>query len=138
VAVHDAARPCIAAPWIDRVFNEAQKSGAAILAWPLHGTLKSAEGGAVKETLTRRELWEAQTPQVFRKDLLVKAYAAGTDATDDAAMVEALGHPVRLVIGDPRNIKITRPADLGFANAVIKTLPKARPMGFSHPFADEK
>ncbi|HUS90618.1 MAG TPA: 2-C-methyl-D-erythritol 4-phosphate cytidylyltransferase [Phycisphaerae bacterium] len=140
VCVHDAVRPCIAQPWIDAVFAEAARSGAAILACPVHGTLKRVSGGKVIDgTVDRAELWEAQTPQVFRKDLLQKAYAAaGGSATDDAALVEAIGQAVHVVMGDPRNVKITTPADLTFAAAVIKTLPKPKQEGYQHPFAEPK
>jgi 2-C-methyl-D-erythritol 4-phosphate cytidylyltransferase len=135
VCVHDAVRPCIAQPWIDAVFAEADRTGAAILANPLHGTLKEVtEAGVIDRTLERSALWEAQTPQVFRRDLLVAAYAAGDSATDDAALVEAAGHAVHVVAGDPRNIKITTQADLAFASAVINTLPKPKEERSLHPF----
>lgn len=144
VCVHDAVRPCIAQPWIDEVFSQAARTGAAILACPVHGTLKtarSADGGPVVvigRTLPREELWEAQTPQVFRKDILLAAYASGKTATDDAALVETLGVPVALVPGDPRNIKITTPADLAFVAAVIDTLPKPKLAGPIHPFEEAR
>jgi 2-C-methyl-D-erythritol 4-phosphate cytidylyltransferase len=142
VAVHDAARPCVAQGWIDAVFDAASKSGAAILALPIHGTIKRAgENNIISETLPRDEygnLWEAQTPQVFARDILVAAYESDFDATDDAALVENMGKPVTLVPGDARNIKVTTRHDLGFANAVIKTLPKAAQLGQLHPFQDEQ
>ena len=135
VCVHDAVRPCIAQPWIDAVFAEADKTGAAILACPIHGTLKEvSDAGVVDATVGRRGLWEAQTPQVFRRELLERAYASGDSATDDAALVEAIGHGVAVVPGDPRNVKITTPADLAFAAAVIRTLPKPKEKRFLHPF----
>jgi 2-C-methyl-D-erythritol 4-phosphate cytidylyltransferase len=137
VCMHDAVRPCIAQEWVDAVFAEAAKTGAAILAYPVHGTLKAiAIDGIVERTLPRTVVWEAQTPQVFRKDILIQAYAAGTEATDDAALVEAAGHPVRIVMGDPRNIKITTLKDLAVAAAVIQTLPKPKPASPSHPFQE--
>ncbi len=141
ICVHDAVRPCIAAPWIDAVFEKAEKTGAAILAYPLHGTLKNVgEGDVICETLSRAGLWEAQTPQVFRKDLLIKAYEGDLfGATDDARLVEAIGHPVSVVMGDPRNIKITTAGDLAMAESVIKSLPKPKPKGgFDHPFAESR
>jgi 2-C-methyl-D-erythritol 4-phosphate cytidylyltransferase len=119
ICVHDAVRPCVSPRWIDAVFVEAARTGAAILAYPVHGTVKQADRhGVIAATLPQRDLWEAQTPQVFRADLLREAYAAGADASDDARLVEQIGHPVSLVIGDPRNIKITTPADLALAEAV--------------------
>ena len=138
VAVHDAARPCIAPPWIDRIFRKAEETGAALLAVPVHGTCKRVgKDRVVVETPPRTgDLWEAQTPQVFGKDLLVQAYAAGGDATDDAALVEAIGHPVTVVPGDLRNIKVTTADDLHFVRDVFKTLPKADAKRAFHPFRD--
>lgn len=137
VCVHDAVRPCVAQPWIDAVFAEAEKTGAAILACPVHGTLKRvSEGRTIEETIPRADLWEAQTPQVFRKEILQAAYASAGSATDDAALVEAAGQAVRVVPGDPRNLKITTPADLAFAAAVIKTLPKPKQDRALHPFEE--
>ena len=139
ICVHDAVRPCIAQLWIDAVFAEAAKTGAAILAYPVHGTLKKvSESGVIDETVSRDNLWEAQTPQVFRTDLLLNAYASPQPATDDAGLVEACGHPVSVVMGDPRNIKITTRADLAFVAAVIKTLPKPKKTGYRHPFEEPK
>ena len=121
-------------------FAEAAKSGAAILAYPVHGTLKKVSGaGVIDETVSRGGLWEAQTPQVFRKDLLLAAYEGDlSHVTDDAQLVEAAGHPVRVVMGDPRNVKITTPGDLALATAVIKTLPKPKPQGPTHPFEEAR
>ena len=128
VCVHDAVRPCVSQIWIDAVFAEAEKSGAAILAYPVHGTLKKvSQAGVIDQTVPREDFWEAQTPQVFRKDVLVKAFAGDlSGATDEAQLVEATGHPVSVVMGDPRNVKITTPADLALASAVINTLPKPK------------
>jgi len=137
ICVHDAVRPCISPLWVDAVFAEALKTGAAILAYPVHGTLKKVSGaGVIDETVTRSDLWEAQTPQVFRRQLLIDAYAKDAEATDDAALVEALGHPVGVVMGDPRNIKITTPGDLALASAVIDSLPKPKPKRDANPFAE--
>lgn len=139
VCVHDAARPCISQLWIDAVFDEAVKTGAAILAYPVHGTLKKvSDSKVIDETVSRSGLWQAQTPQVFRKDLMLKAYAGDmADVTDDAQLVERIGHPVSVVMGDPRNIKITTPSDLSLAAAVIDTLPKPKNnRGYQNPFAE--
>jgi 2-C-methyl-D-erythritol 4-phosphate cytidylyltransferase len=140
VCVHDAVRPCVSPLWVDAVFAEAAKSGAAILAYPVHGTLKKVSGaGVIDETVPRADLWEAQTPQVFRKDILLKAYEGDlSHVTDDAQLVEASGHPVRVVMGDPRNIKITTPRDLALASAVIGSLPKPKPKGPSGPFDEAR
>jgi len=123
VCIHDAVRPCIATAWIDAVFAAAAECGAAILAYPVHGTLKKVgPGDVIDRTVSRAGLWEAQTPQVFRREWLRQAYEQAGSATDDAALVEALGHKVRVVMGDPRNIKITTPADLRLAAAVIDSV----------------
>ncbi len=129
ICVHDAVRPCVSPLWVDAVFKEAAKTGAAILAYPVHGTLKKvSQANVIDETAPRTDLWEAQTPQVFARDVLLKAYAGDiTGATDDAQLVEAMGLPVSVVMGDPRNIKITTPGDLALAAAVVNTLPKPKP-----------
>ena len=122
ICIHDAVRPCVSPSHIDAVFAAAREHGAAILAWPIHGTIKRAAEQIVTETVDRADLWQAQTPQVFRKDWLIDAYATDHSATDDAALIERQGHSVRLVTGDPRNIKITTPVDLALAHAVLNTL----------------
>jgi 2-C-methyl-D-erythritol 4-phosphate cytidylyltransferase len=140
VAVHDAARPCLATEWIDRVFAAAEKTGAAILAIPVSGTLKRVGGDQrIVETLARTDLWEAQTPQVFRRPLLLDAYArrGQEPATDDAELVQRLGHPVVIVPGSPVNLKITTRDDLQFAAQALKALPKPKMFGPAHPFADD-
>lgn len=136
VAVHDAARPCIAGEWIDRVFAAAQKNDAAILAIPIAGTIKRVANGNIEETVPRANLWEAQTPQVFRRQLLLDAYAqrGGHPATDDAELVERLGKPVAVVEGSPINLKITTKEDLRLAAAALKALPKPKLLGPAHPF----
>ncbi|MCI0358560.1 MAG: 2-C-methyl-D-erythritol 4-phosphate cytidylyltransferase [Planctomycetaceae bacterium] len=140
VAVHDAARPCLAEEWIDAVFAAAAKTGAALLALPISGTVKRAGSDqVVQETLSRDGLWEAQTPQVFRRQLLVDAYARrGKEAaTDDAQLVERLGHKVTIVPGSPMNLKITTKEDLRLATAVLKVLPRPKLAGPAHPFGDD-
>ncbi len=128
VCIHDAVRPCVLESWIDDVFAEAAKSGAAILATPLAGTIKKvADSGAIDQTVPREGLYEAQTPQVFRKELIREAYAqldATDPPTDDAQIVERCGHPVTVVTADKRNIKITTPGDLTLAGAILKTISK--------------
>jgi 2-C-methyl-D-erythritol 4-phosphate cytidylyltransferase len=129
IAVHDAARPCIADEWITRVFDAAEKTGAAMLAVPVTGTLKRVgKNHVIEETVSRENLWEAQTPQVFRRDLLLEAYAKrdGFAATDDAQLVERIGHPVAVAHGSPMNLKITTKADLRMAEAALKALPKPK------------
>jgi len=123
VAVHDAARPLVRPSLVSRVVGVAREHGAALLAVPVPDTLKRAVDGVVVETPDRREYFRAQTPQVFRIDLLreglAKAEAAGLVVTDDAGLVEALGVPVHLVMGDPENLKITVASDLAAAEALL-------------------
>ncbi len=138
VAVHDAARPCIADKWIEQVFEAAERTGAAILAAPVAETLKRVDAKRqITATVDRQSLWAAQTPQVFRRQLLVEAYAKrGKDAaTDDAQLVERLGHAVTIVPCSLLNLKITTRDDLKLAEQVLKVLPKPKPDGFHHPFA---
>lgn len=139
VAIHDAARPCLADKWIDAVFEAAARDGAALLAIHEPATLKRVHQGKVLETVDRAGLWQAQTPQVFRRELLLRAYAArGSNiVTDDAALVESLGERVTVVEGSPLNLKITTRDDLKLAEQVLKVLPKPKLDGFSHPFADD-
>jgi 2-C-methyl-D-erythritol 4-phosphate cytidylyltransferase len=140
VAIHDAARPCVADPWIDSVFEAARRDGAAILAAPVNATLKRTDDKKrVLETVSRESLWEAQTPQVFRRDLLIEAYAkrGKVPVTDDAQLVERLGKPVTIVPCSPLNLKITTRDDLKLAEQVLKVLPKHKLEGFQHPFADD-
>ena len=139
VCVHDAARPCLADQWIDSVFAAAAKNGAAILAIPVVGTLKRVSNNKIEETVAREELWEAQTPQVFRRQLLLDAYAARGDfqATDDAQLVERLGHAVEIVRGSRVNMKITTREDLRLAESSLKALPKPKFERRPHPFADD-
>jgi 2-C-methyl-D-erythritol 4-phosphate cytidylyltransferase len=140
VAVHDAARPCLADEWIGNVFAAAEKSGAAILATPVVGTLKRvAADRTISETVAREGLWEAQTPQVFRRQLLFDAYAKRGDfpATDDAQLVERLGQQVTIVPGSPINLKITTREDLRLAEQALGALPKPKFRGPAHPFAGD-
>jgi len=134
VAVHDAARPCLSELWIDDVFEAAIQHGAAILAAPITGTIKRGRKESVngketywiEETVSRDHLWEAQTPQVFRKDLLEKAYAERGDfsATDDAQLVQRIGQKVQIVPCDRMNIKITTKSDIKLAERILPALPK--------------
>ena len=135
VAIHDAARPCIAGPWIDSVFDAARKSGAAVLGIPCSSTVKrvAPDNRQIIETVPRTGLWLAQTPQVFRRDLLQAAYRSHpspSSATDEASLVEATGHPVLIVEGSPLNVKVTTRADLEFIKHALKVLPKSNPFPF--------
>jgi 2-C-methyl-D-erythritol 4-phosphate cytidylyltransferase len=143
VAIHDAVRPCVTEAQVDAVFAQAIKSGSAILAVPVSDTLKQINAQRqVQSTEQRRGLWFAQTPQVFRRDWLEEAYAKRKQVkdkiTDDAQLVEAAGHPVHVVDGASTNIKITSKTDLVLAEAILKAMPKPRPTGPAHPFAEEE
>jgi 2-C-methyl-D-erythritol 2,4-cyclodiphosphate synthase/2-C-methyl-D-erythritol 4-phosphate cytidylyltransferase len=117
VAVHDGARPFVSQALIARCLEAAKERGAAVAAVPATDTVKEADpDGLVRATVDRARLWLVQTPQVFRRELLARAYRAATEAglraTDDASLVERLGHEVVVVHGEPENIKITWPADV--------------------------
>jgi len=140
VCVHDAARPCLADEWITTIFEAAEKSEAAIFAIPVAGTLKRVGGDhKIVETVSRDHLWEAQTPQVFSRQLLLEAHAKrdGFAATDDAQLVERIGHPVTVVPGSPINLKIATREDLRLAEQALKALPKPKLSGSGHPFAGD-
>jgi len=121
VLVHDGARLLI-----EQVISEglaaAREMGAAVPAVPIADTVKMVGAdGTVASTVDRSRLWAAQTPQVFRYDLLLRAHREVTaDVTDDAAMLEALGLPVKLYPGSPLNIKVTDPQDLRIAEALLR------------------
>jgi 2-C-methyl-D-erythritol 4-phosphate cytidylyltransferase len=141
VAVHDAVRCCIKEDWIDACFAEAAKTGAAILACPVTATLKQVQDGAIIKTVDRSGLYEAQTPQVFKADLLRKAYGNlknldKTKISDDAQLVEALGEKVSIVETDASNIKITHKSDIAIAEAILKSRPKPRPEGPIGPYIE--
>ena len=140
VAIHDAARPCIAGAWIDRVFEAGARTGAAILAIPVVGTLKRVNAEKmITETVDRTGLWEAQTPQVFSRDVLTRAFAAnhGRQTTDEAQLVESIGQKVTVVPGSPINLKITSREDLRLAEQSLKALPQPKLSGPAHPFAND-
>ena len=143
IAIHDAVRPCLTETLLNNLFAKAVESGAAILAVPVTDTVKQADAKQqVVGTLPRQGLWLAQTPQVFRRDWLEAAYAdrakLGKGITDDAQLVEAAGHKVHLVEGAASNIKITTRADVYLAEAILKSMPKPKPSGPVHPFAEEE
>jgi 2-C-methyl-D-erythritol 4-phosphate cytidylyltransferase len=124
IAVHDGVRPFVAPDEIAETVRAAEESGAAILAAPATDTIKEVKGGLVQRTLARSSVRHALTPQCFRYELLRRAYEqAGelsADMTDDSALVERLGVQVSVVEGHPRNIKITRPADIALAEVILR------------------
>jgi 2-C-methyl-D-erythritol 4-phosphate cytidylyltransferase len=123
ICIHDAARPFLEKETILTLFEKALDSGAAGLASPAVNTIKQADASQkVVKTLPRNELWEIQTPQAIRRDLLLKAYAHAhsndIEATDDLSLVEAMGAPTVLVKSSSRNFKITTPFDWAVAETL--------------------
>ncbi|MEN0019616.1 MAG: 2-C-methyl-D-erythritol 4-phosphate cytidylyltransferase [Planctomycetota bacterium] len=155
IAVHDAARPCASTELLDRVFRAARTHAAVVPAVPVSDTIKriepeplpddaadplaailtddaatkKAESFAVRETVKRDDLRAVQTPQVFERELLQRAYSQDDlNSTDDAQLIERLGERVVLVPGEPTNIKITVPTDLQLARTILGVKPpKERP-----------
>ena len=122
--VHDAVRPFLSIDIVQEVIEGATTHGACIVAVPMRDTIKRVKDeNMIDETLDRKNLWLAQTPQVFRTDLLREAHEQGIrdgiQATDDSALVERLGHPVAIIQGSSENIKITRPEDLVIGKAIF-------------------
>lgn len=124
VVVHDGVRPLVRERLITESIQAARKHGAAVVGVPARDTIKRATAGKKLKTLDREEIWMAQTPQSFQFPLLLKAYQKaeedGFQGTDDAALVERLGHPVTLIQGDYTNIKITTPEDLALAETLFE------------------
>ena len=124
VMVHDGARPCVDSAVLGRAARTAAEHSAAVAGMPVKDTIKRvAPDLVVEETPERARLWQAQTPQVFSYDLLMNAHRVATgDFTDDAAMVESLGHPVRMFEGSYENIKVTTAGDLVIAEAFLRQI----------------
>ena len=124
VVIHDGARPLITEPIISASIEAARMDGAAIAAVPVIDTIKSSEDGRfIAGTLDREKLHAVQTPQTFAREVILaaydRAYAEGYIGTDDASLVERMGKPVRIVAGSYENIKVTTPADVGHAEAIL-------------------
>lgn len=131
VLVHDGVRPFINQVMVRKVIDCAGKTGAAVVAMPIHDTVKRVDpSGIIQETLKREELWQIQTPQVFRYDWLVEAHQQAQehqwDVTDDAALIERMGYTVSVVEGSCFNIKVTKPDDLVFGKAILETIGNRR------------
>jgi 2-C-methyl-D-erythritol 4-phosphate cytidylyltransferase len=131
VLIHDGVRPFITKGIITSVIKKAKDTGAAIVGVPVKATIKKGSGAflteaktkvMVVETIDRENLWEIQTPQVFKKDIILKAYekSGNADVTDDAMLVEKLGVKVSVVPGSYHNIKITTPEDIILAKVILK------------------
>ncbi len=121
VVIHDGARPLVTEGLIEQGLETARETGAAAAAVPVIDTIKVAgDDRLVRETPPRRNLWAVQTPQVFRFDIIAEAYRQVTDeVTDDATLVERLGHKVKLYMGSYDNIKVTTPDDLALAEWLL-------------------
>ncbi|MCE0453328.1 MULTISPECIES: 2-C-methyl-D-erythritol 4-phosphate cytidylyltransferase [Brevibacillus] len=125
VLVHDAARPFVTRKQISDMIKQVQQDQATIMAVPVKDTIKVVgANGLVESTPARESLWAVQTPQAFRMSLLREAHqaaeAAGKQGTDDAMLVEWLGHPVSIMQGSYENIKITTPDDLWFGEEILR------------------
>ena len=144
IAIHDAVRPCVTEKQIDAVFSAAAKTGAAILARRLDGTIKKVDADRIiSQTVDRRGLFEAQTPQVFKTDIIRKAYqqrdTSNKQITDDAQLVEAIGQQITVVEGDSSNLKITSRCDLTIAATILKSQQKPKSKtGPAGPWAAEQ
>ncbi len=120
ICIHDAARPFVTATEVAAVLQAAEEGGAAIAATPIPDTVKRVEKGRIAGTLDRTNLWAAGTPQVFRAELLARAIDSGDEATDEAALCEALDIPVTAVPVSRLGFKITTPEDLEIAEAILR------------------
>ena len=128
VAIHDAARPLVSQALIDRTLTAAVQHGAAVPAMPVHLTIKQATGplpAKVERTIPRHTLWAMQTPQIMRREALLRAFETCPmpleQVTDDVQLIELAGGEVWLVEGEERNLKITTPADLKIAEMHLRS-----------------
>ena len=132
VLIHDGARPFVTNDIITRAVKAAAEHGAVVVGVPVKDTIKAinnlpagrqGEQLTINKTLDRRKLWQAQTPQVFKRKIIVEAYdhmGIDTKVTDDAALVEKLGLPVKMIMGSYSNIKITTSEDLQMAETILQ------------------
>lgn len=124
VLIHDAARPLATSAQFDACAAAARESGAAIIARPVPDTLKRVRGDLIEATVPREGLWAAQTPQGFRRDLVLDAFATvlgrSGEFTDEASLLEALGQPVRVIRSEGLNLKITLPEDVPVVEALLR------------------
>ena len=125
VAVHDSARPLVTIKEIVDVVKDAKECGAAVLGVPCKATIKESEDGStILRTIPRSRLWEVHTPQVIKIATLQRGFAKveaeNLEVTDDVSIVEALGEPVKLTLGEYTNLKITTPEDMDVASAILE------------------
>jgi len=127
VAIHDAARPLVRSEQVEKVFAEAKKTGAAILASPVTATMKKVSKQVVQGTVDRTNLFSAQTPQIFQTTILAQAYRQAQESgqesipTDECLLLESAGIPVSVVEGDDQNLKLTHQTDMVLAEAILAT-----------------
>uniref|UniRef100_A0A7S3TVA7 2-C-methyl-D-erythritol 4-phosphate cytidylyltransferase, chloroplastic n=2 Tax=Choreotrichia TaxID=141411 RepID=A0A7S3TVA7_9SPIT len=126
VAVHDAARPLVTLDEIHRCLDDAAEHGAAVLAVPMKATVKESQDGEfVKRTLDRKTLWEIHTPQVVRPEILREGFRQcnenNLEVTDDVSVVEQIGKPVKITLGEYTNLKLTTPEDIVIAKEILKS-----------------
>lgn len=123
VLIHDGVRPLFDAAMIPRLVETTHRHGGCVIGVPVKDTIKEVEGGQINGTPERQLLWQAQTPQAFRFELILRAYECaerdGFLGTDDASLVERLGEPVMMLEGNYRNLKVTTPEDLLIATALL-------------------
>ena len=128
VVIHDAVRPFITADLITECAQSALKNGAVTVMRPINETVKVISDTIVQETLDRSKLWITQTPQAFRRELIIEAHKCARNkkytGTDDCMLVEHLGYPVHIIEGNDMNIKITTPADLKIAGTILSMFRK--------------
>lgn len=125
VCIHDSARPLVSQTAVLAALRDGVTHGAAVLGVPMKATVKESQDGEfVLRTINRSRLWEIQTPQVIKPKILADAFAfvkeKGLEVTDDVSMVEEIGLPVKLTMGEYTNIKLTTPEDLGVAEGFLK------------------
>ncbi len=124
VVIHDAARPFLPPQVLERALEEAERAPAVVVGVPVADTVKVVKDGVIAHTPDRATLWAAQTPQIFRRDLILEAHRRaaeeGYQATDDADLVERLGVAVRMVEGSPLNRKLTTPDELLWAQSWLE------------------
>ncbi len=125
VAIHDSARPLVTIEEICNVVKDAKETGAAVLGVPCKATIKESEDGStVLRTIPRARLWEVHTPQVIEIEKLQRGFekvaVEGLEVTDDVSIIEAMGEPVKLTLGEYTNLKITTPEDMDVANAILE------------------
>ncbi|EUJ21092.1 2-C-methyl-D-erythritol 4-phosphate cytidylyltransferase [Listeria grandensis FSL F6-0971] len=124
VLVHDGARPFVEQAMIDRLLTDVAVHGATICGMPVKDTMKRVQNGMIEETIDRSVLWQVQTPQAFRTEILKQAHEIAAAAkflgTDEACLVERLGVTVHMVEGSYNNIKVTTPEDIAFAEAILQ------------------